>query len=92
MIATHEENIQESRSCARRGGRKALPSAHLPKVQNLLHQGAGPDPQSHAVLSHSCASHEEISPPCCLAPVGLVAYLKGGCFKTCNFVKGRKGY
>lgn len=40
----HEENIQESRSCAKGDSCKTLPSDQLPKLHNLLLKGAGPNP------------------------------------------------
>ena len=56
-----------------------------------------PTPDHTLCFSYACASLEEIAPPtpqlpCSLVSVRLVAYLKGGCFKIHNFIKGRTGY
>ena len=56
-----------------------------------------PTPDHILRFSYACASCEEIAPTtpqplCCLVSVRLVAYLKGGCFKIHNFIKGRMGY
>ena len=64
MIAKHEENIQESRSWAKRDGHKTLPSAQFPKMQTVLHQGTGPYPRSSTVSPHACVSCEDIPPHC----------------------------
>lgn len=50
----------------------------LPKMQNRFYQEAGPHPKLYTVFS--CKEN----PHLLQVPVGFVAYLEGGCFKTCT--------
>lgn len=64
MIVKHEENIPESRSCAKHDGYKTLRSAQLSKMHHLLHQRAGPSPNHRLpFLLHVSPMKRRL--PCC---------------------------